>query len=97
MMIKKVVGGGISRLNYLSDDTKMFKGLQEFDQQDWELKLGEHGCENEFHTDSILSICKDVLKRLVDENDSSKTKKIMDGCKSNKYLFTLGQDIRLVN
>jgi len=67
--IKKVVGGGISRLNYLPADKMMFRSVQDFDQQDWELKLREHGCENEFHADSILSISKNGLEKLVDEKD----------------------------
>jgi len=56
-------------LNYLPDEKIMLRSIEEFDQQDWELKLGEHGCENEFHTDSILSINKNGLEKLVVEKD----------------------------
>jgi len=53
----------------LPDDEVMFRSLQEFDQQDWELKLREKWCENEFHKDSILFICNDGLEKLEDEKD----------------------------
>jgi len=60
---KKATGFGISDWNNLPDDQVMCKSLQDFDQQDWELKLGEHGCENEFNADCIFPIFEDELEK----------------------------------
>jgi len=64
-MNKKVIGSGVCKGNNFPDDKMIYRSLQDFDQQDWELKLAEHGYENA----DILSFCKDELERLVDEKD----------------------------
>jgi len=62
-MTKKAIGCGISDWNNLPDDQLLCKSLQDFDQQDWELKLGEHGCENEFNAYCIFPIIEDELEK----------------------------------
>jgi len=65
-MTKKANGCGISDRDYLPDDQVVCKYLHDFDQQDWELKLGEHGCQLELDADCIFRISKDELDKLED-------------------------------
>jgi len=65
-MTKKAIGCGISDWDNLPDDQVVYKSLVDLDQQDWELKLGEHGCENEFNVDCIFPIFEDELEKLED-------------------------------
>jgi len=58
LSIQKGATGMIRRDN-LPDDQVMRRSLQGFDQQDWELKLWEHGYVNELNADSMLYTCKD--------------------------------------
>jgi len=44
----------LTNMNNLPDDQVISSRLQDFDQQDWELKLREHGYENELSSESIL-------------------------------------------
>jgi len=64
-MFKKVIGSGVCKGKYFPDEKIICRSSQNFDQQDWELKLTEHGYENV----DILSFCKDELEKVVDDKD----------------------------
>jgi len=64
-IIKKVIGSEVCTGNYFPDDKMICRSSQDFDQQDWELKLTEHGYQNS----DMLSFCKDELVKVLDEKD----------------------------
>jgi len=60
---------GVTNRNNLPDDQVISRSLQDFDQQDWELKLREHGYEDERSSDSILIAWMDEFATLVVKMD----------------------------